>query len=82
MLFFRLNKTTIEVIEKKDDKEPNDKLWGLAWEVENIKAAHDRLGSEGVDVTPVKEGIKENTLVATINSHTCNVPTLIIEHLR
>lgn len=82
MLFFRLNKTTIEVIEKKDDKEPNDKLWGLAWEVENIKAAHDRLVSEGVDVTPVKEGIKENTLVATINSHTCNVPTLIIEHLR
>ena len=30
MLFFRLNKTTIEVIEKRDDKDPKDSLWGLA----------------------------------------------------
>ena len=82
MLFFRLNKTTIEVIEKKDEKEPNDRLWGLAWEVDDIKETHNRLVSEGIDVTPVKEGIKENTLVATINSHACNVPTLIIEHLK
>ena len=28
MLFFRLNKTTIEVIEKKNDEEPKDSLWG------------------------------------------------------
>ena len=82
MLFFRLNKTTIEVIEKKDEKEPNDRLWGLAWEVDDIKETHNRLVSEGIDVTPVKEGIKENTLVATVNSHACNVPTLIIEHLK
>ena len=82
MLFFRFNKTTIEVIEKKDDKEPGDKLWGLAWEVESIEATHKRLLDEGVDVTPIKEGIKEKTLVATINSHTHNVPTLLIEHAR
>ena len=82
MLFFRFNKTTIEVIEKKDDKEPGDKLWGLAWEVESIEATHKRLLDEGVDVTPIKEGIKEKTLVATINSHTHNVPTLLIEHVR
>ena len=82
MLFFRFNKTTIEVIEKKDDKEPSDKLWGLAWEVESIEATHKRLLDEGVDVTPIKEGIKEKTLVATINSHTHNVPTLLIEHVR
>ena len=43
MLFFRLNKTTIEVIEKKDEKEPNDRLWGLAWEVDDIKETHKRL---------------------------------------
>ena len=76
------NKTTIEVIEKKDDKDPSDKLWGLAWEVESIEATHKRLLEAGVDVTPIKEGIKEKTLVATINSHTHNVPTLLIEHAR
>ena len=80
MLFFRLNETTIEVIEKKDRKDPNDSLWGLAWEVESIKDAHERLVSKGVEVTEIKKGLKENTLVATIKSHTHNVPTLLIEH--
>ena len=80
MLFFRFNKTTIEVIEKKDRIDPNDSLWGLAWEVESIKDAHERLVSKGVEVTEIKKGLKENTLVATIKSHTHNVPTLLIEH--
>ena len=80
MLFFRVNKTTIEVIEKKDRKDPNDSLWGLAWEVKSIKDAHERLVSKGVEVTEIKKGLKENTLVATIKSHTHNVPTLLIEH--
>ena len=80
MLFFRLNKTTVEVIEKKNDEEPNDSLWGLSWEVDNIEEAHERLVKAGVEITPVKKGIKENTMVATIKSHTHNVPTLLIQH--
>ena len=81
MLFFRLNKTTLEVIENKDEEPANDKLWGLAWEVKNIKDAYQRLIKEGVNITPVQKGIKENTLVSTIKSHTHNIPTLLIEHL-
>ena len=81
MLFFRVNKTTIEVIERKNEDDSQDSLWGLAWEVESIEEAYNRLISEGVDVTPIKEGLKENTLVATIKSHTHNVPTLLIEHI-
>ena len=42
MLFFRLNKTTIEVIAKKDENKIEDKLWGLAWDVEDIKKTHSR----------------------------------------
>ena len=80
MLFFRVNKTTIEVIERKNEDDSQDNLWGLAWEVESIEEAYNRLISEGIDVTPIKEGLKENTLVATIKSHTHNVPTLLIEH--
>ena len=82
MLFFRTNATTIEVIEEKDKKESADELWGLAWEVDSIEDAHKRLVSNTVDVTPIKEGLKKGTLVATIKSHTCNVPTLLIEHLK
>ena len=80
MLFFRLNKTTIEVIEKKNDEEPKDSLWGLSWEVDNIEEAHKRLEKAGVEITPIKKGIKENTIVATIKAHTHNVPTLLIQH--
>lgn len=81
MLFFRLNKTTIEVIEQGHDGHNPDKLWGLAWEVESIEDAHQRLTNEGVEVSEIKKGIKERTMVATIKSHTHNVPTLIIQHL-
>ena len=81
MLFFRLNKTTIEVIEENDDKEPSDKLWGLAWAVEDLQETYDRLIKEGLELTEVKPGIKDKTLVSTIRSHTHGVPTLIIQHL-
>ena len=80
MLFFRFNKTTIEVIERKNEDTSQDSLWGLAWEVESIEETHKRLTKEGIDITPIKDGLKENTLVATIKSHTHNVPTLLIEH--
>jgi len=81
MLFFRLSKTTIEVIEEQNDQETADTLWGLAWNVASIEETHKRLLGEGIDITPIKKGIKDKTLVATINSHIHNVPTLLIERL-
>ena len=78
VLFFRLNKTTIEVVEQKGEN--RDKLWGLAWEVKSIESTRNRLLDEGIDVTPIKDGLKENTLVATLKSHTHNIPTLLIQH--
>ncbi len=81
MLFFRLNKTTIEVIARSDESEPKDSLWGLAWDVKDLEATYKRLTQLGIEATPVKEGRKPNTLVSTIKSHTCNIPTLFIEHL-
>ena len=81
MLFFRLNKTTIEVIEQEDKLPPSDKMWGLAWDVKDIEKAHQRLLDEGVEVTSIQKGVKEKTLVATVKSHTQNIPTLLIQHL-
>ena len=83
MLFFRLNKTTIEVIEEKNNKVlPTDSLWGLAWGVENIYSTRERLLKNNIIVSNIKPGVKEDTLVATIKSHTNNVPTLLIEHTK
>ncbi len=82
ILFFRLNKTTIEVVEQNHKEVEPDKLWGLAWGVKSIKDAHKRLVKEGIEVTEIKQGLKEDTLVATIKSHTNNVPTLLIEQLK
>ena len=83
MLFFRLNKTTIEVIEDKNDKDlPNDSLWGLAWGVQDIIQTRERLLSMNIEVSDIRPGVKEDTLVATISSHTNNVPTLLIEHTK
>lgn len=81
ILFFRFNKTIIEVIEKKNDETSDDSLWGLCWEVKDIGKTHKRLLKEGVKVSEIKNGIKANTLVATIESPTHNIPTLLIEHL-
>ena len=82
ILFFRINKTTIEVIEKQsEEKKAKDLLWGLSWNVENIKATHERLIDLGVEVTDVRNGIKPDSLVCTVKSHTRGVPTLLIQHL-
>ena len=81
MLFFRLNETTIEVVAKENNNKNPDELWGLAWEVESIAKTRKRLINEGVEITEIKDGIKENTLVATIKSHTHDVPTLLIQHI-
>ena len=81
MHFVRLNQTTLEVVEKKDNLESKDSLWGLAWDVASIDDAHKRILNAGVDISSIKDGIKENTRVATIKSHTHGVPTLLIEHI-
>ena len=81
ILFFRLNKTTIEVIEDKNDEDlPNDSLWGLAWGVQDIIQTRERLLSMNIEVSDIRPGVKEDTLVATVSSHINNVPTLLIEH--
>ena len=47
---------TIEVIAKADENDPVDKLWGIAWEVENLEKTHQRISEEGFKITDIKEG--------------------------
>ena len=67
-------------MEQGDDKDPIDRVWGLAWTVEDITACRKRISSYGIQATEIKKGVKDGTLVMTIKDHTHGVPTLIIEH--
>ena len=81
MLFFRTNHTTIEAIGIEKKGSPEDSLWGLAWTTNDIEATRKRFLKSGVEITDIKKGRKPKTLVATIKSHTSDIPTLLIEHL-
>ena len=81
VLFFRLNQTTLEVVVTEKPTSIQDSLWGLAWGVGSIQKTRNRLISKGIKVSPIKKGVKEGTLVATVKSNTHDVPTLLIEYL-
>ena len=44
-----MNKTTIEVIAKKDEEEVKDSLVGNGLDVENLEATHKRLDEEDLN---------------------------------
>jgi hypothetical protein len=41
----------------------------------------DRLSGIGVELSSMKPGLKENTIVCTVKSHNHNIPMLLIEYL-
>ena len=80
-LFFRLGGVTLEVagsLAAPPDADAPDVLWGLAWQVADAEAARARLAGAGFDVSPVRAGRKPGTVVCTVKSGTCGVPTLLI----
>ena len=79
MLFFRTGQATIEVIDNK--VEGNDKFWGLAWKIKDLKKKREYLLNNGFNVSEVKEGRKEDTLVATVKFDEIKIPTLLVQHL-
>jgi hypothetical protein len=46
--------------------------------VPDIAAAHARLKAAGVELSEVRDGRRPGTQVFTVQSHTANVPTLVI----
>ena len=85
ILFFRLGDITVEISGGAQQTEEGigkpDRLWGLAWGVENLKAMVARLRAANVEVSDARTGIKPGTLVATAKgAHTHGVATLLIEH--
>jgi len=56
-----------------------DRIYGLSYRVRSVEMARARLAAGGVDVSEVRTGRRPGTRVATVRSHTCGVPTLLIE---
>jgi methylmalonyl-CoA epimerase len=85
LLFFRLNDITIEISggaqQTAEGVGKPDRLWGVAWGVDDLEATVERLRADGIDVSDVRNGVKPGTLVATVKGDaTHGVATLLIEH--
>jgi len=84
-LFFRLSGKTIEVVqpsgkqavEQLDGK--TNHFWGLAWQVKDVAATHRRLTElQAFNISPVRTGRKQGTLVFTVRDAPSKIPTLVI----
>ena len=85
ILFYRLADITVEISGGAQQSDEGlgkpDRMWGLAWGVDNLAAMTERLTANGIDVSGPRPGIKPGTLVATAKgASTHGVATLFIEH--
>ncbi len=80
ILFFRVGGVTLEVAASLSSPRPSkpDRLWGLAYRVRDLEAAHARLLAAGFDVSEIRKGAKRGTRVCTVRRETHGVATLLI----
>lgn len=80
LMFFKLGDLVVEVLHELKGGVGNgpDEAWGLSWRVANIEAAHDRIGAQGLEVSPLRTGRKPGTRVFTVKGAPGAVPTLVI----
>ena len=80
LLFFRCGDMVVEIAHdlNKGVSDAPDQLWGLSWRTADVARAYDRLKKAGVEVSEPREGRRPGTQVFTVQSHTANVPTIVI----
>jgi catechol 2,3-dioxygenase-like lactoylglutathione lyase family enzyme len=80
LLFFRCGDLVVEIAHdlRKGVSDEPDELWGLSWRAPDIARANERLKKAGVEVTEPRNGRRPGTQVFTVQSHTANVPTIVI----
>lgn len=57
----------------------DDRLHGIGYRVTDLAARRDRLLAAGVDVSPLRPGMRPGTTVATVRGGTAGVPTLLLQ---
>jgi len=80
LLFFRCGDLVVEIVHdlKKGLSDGPDQLWGLSWRTPDVTACHARLKKAGVEVSEPRDGRRPGSQVFTVQSHTANIPTLVI----
>ncbi|MBS0549235.1 MAG: VOC family protein [Proteobacteria bacterium] len=80
LLFFRCGDLVVEIAHdlSKGVSDGPDQLWGVSWRARDIARCHARLKKAGVEVSEPREGRRPGTQVMTVQSHTANVPTIVI----
>jgi catechol 2,3-dioxygenase-like lactoylglutathione lyase family enzyme len=80
LLFFRCGDLVVEIAHdlKKGVSDAADELWGLSWRTPDVAHVYERLKKEGVEVSAPRDGRRPGTQVFTVQSHTANVPTIVI----
>ena len=80
LLFFRCGDLVVEIAHdlKAGMSDAPDQLWGLSWRVPDIAKANERLKKAGVEVSKPRNGRRPGTQVFSVQSHTANVPTIVI----
>jgi catechol 2,3-dioxygenase-like lactoylglutathione lyase family enzyme len=80
LLFFRCGDLVVEIAHdlRKGVSDAPDELWGLSWRTNDIAACNERLKRDGVEVTAPRPGRRPGSHVFTVQSHTANVPTIVI----
>lgn len=82
LVFFRVGGVTVELSGSLDDpphETTRDTLWGLAWRVPALDAAHRRLAGAGFAVSAPRAGHKAGTRVFHLDEPPSSVPTLMLE---
>ena len=80
LLFFRCGNLVVEIAHdlKKGVSDAPDQLWGLSWRATDISKANERLKKADVEVSEPRNGRRPGTQIFTVQSHTANVPTIVI----
>ena len=80
LLFFRCGDMVVEIAHdlKKGVSDAPDQLWGLSWRAPDVARINERLKQAGVEVSEPRNGRRPGTQVFGVQSHTANVPTIVI----
>jgi len=78
MVFFRMGKMTLEVIQNLKQTPSHDYFWGITYLCDELNKTVAALDERGVAHSPIRKGRKPGTIVATIKSHCLGLPTLLV----
>lgn len=81
LLFFRSGGITLEYASPQPppaERDGPDRFHGLSYRVADLSAQRERLLAAGVDVSPIRPGMRPGTSVASVRSGTAGVMTLML----